>query len=81
MNAATKRARRRTELRFIVRHIEAHTRLIAEHLRHRRREFRKAKDLGIEPEVMAALIRERRAGKDKTAMHRRKLAQLRRIVR
>lgn len=76
-----KQARRRATLRNIIRCIEGSTRAIAEQLRFRRRQYRTAKELGIEPEVLAALIRERRAGKDKTATHRRKLAQLRRIVR
>lgn len=72
---------RNRAIRRIVHRIEASTREIARHLRERRAEFRHAKNHGVDAETLAALIRERRAGKDKTANQRRKLAQLRRIMR
>jgi hypothetical protein len=68
-------------IRRIVRRIEARTREIARGLRERRAEYRHARDLGIDHDALAALVRERRAGKAKTVLHRRKLAQLRRIMR
>jgi hypothetical protein len=75
------RAKHNALIRRVVLCIENEGKMIASHLRTRRGLYRHAKDLGFDPEIVAALLRERRAGKDRAAINRRKLARLRRIVR
>lgn len=71
----------KAKLRLLVSNIEQQTAWIAACLRHRRAEYRKAKDMGIDPDALADFIRERAAGKETTTRRRRQVSQLRRAMR